>query len=102
MTAFRNHSLLISLQNVKYFWNTFPQVIKEKIFQHLTYKDIMRTSFACKDLYRELGRSQVSMDKIQFRVKDDLSADVHKILTDSPRKYTSINIYSDGEMLKNT
>lgn len=82
-------------------WKAFPQKLKDDIFKYLNFKDILQASFVCKAFYHELGQSKVAMDKIKFRVKDDWSNEIRNILENTPRNYTFINIYSDGEKLNN-
>lgn len=82
-------------------WKTFPQHLKDQICKNLNFDDILRASLVCKAFYHELGQSHTAMNKIKFRVKADWSKDVRTMLDSTPRNYTFINIYSDGEDLNN-
>lgn len=87
-------------QNFIELWKTFPQRLKDKICKYLAFDDIMQASLVCKAFYYELGQSQTAMNKIKFRVKEDWSKNIRTILEITPRNYTFINIYSDGEEIK--
>lgn len=80
-------------------WKTFPQRLKDTIFKTLNFKDVLHASLVCKAFYHELGQSRTAMSKIKFRVRADWSTDIRTMLENTPRNYTFIHVYSDGEQL---
>lgn len=101
LTIFESMLFTRPFQSFIQLWKTFPQHVKDTICKYLNFKDILQASLVCKAFYYELGQSVTAMNKIKFRVQADWSKDIRTILENTPRNYTFINVYSDGEKLQN-